>query len=86
MAALLNAMSSGVLAATTDAVYDSPEIHAEVIHAHERILAAIEARDASAAFRRMERHMKATREQARGERPATQPAAARPKSRKPRSS
>jgi GntR family transcriptional repressor for pyruvate dehydrogenase complex len=82
MAALLNAMSSGVIAATMDTVYDSPEIHAEVIRAHERILAAIEVRDADAAFRRMERHMKATREQAEGERPAAKAATAKPKARK----
>lgn len=63
LAALLYSMSYGVIAATTDEVYDSPEIHQAVCRVHERIIDAIELRDADAAFRRMERHVKATREQ-----------------------
>lgn len=75
MAALLHAMSSGVIAATINDVYDSPEIHAEVLRAHERILDAIAARDGAAAYRRMERHMKATSEQAGRGRPRGPPTA-----------
>jgi DNA-binding FadR family transcriptional regulator len=62
MAALLYAMSNGVIAATTDVVYDSPDIHQAVWRVHERIIDAIADRDGDAAFRRMERHVKATRE------------------------
>jgi len=60
LAALLYAMSYGVIAATTDEIYDSPDIHAVVCRIHERIVDAIEAGDGDAAHRRMARHVKAT--------------------------
>jgi GntR family transcriptional regulator, transcriptional repressor for pyruvate dehydrogenase complex len=65
LSALLYAMSSGVIAATTFQVYDSPAIHKAVCRVHGRIFDAIAARDGDAAFRRMERHVKAAREKAK---------------------
>jgi DNA-binding FadR family transcriptional regulator len=63
MAALLYAMSYGVVAATMDEVYDTLDVHQAVCRAHERVIDAIAARDGDAAFRRMERHVKAMRAQ-----------------------
>jgi len=65
LAALLYAMSYGVIAATTEEVYDTPDMQEIVCRAHERIIAAIEAKDGDAAYRRMERHVRATRAKAK---------------------
>lgn len=61
LTALLYAMNHGVVAATSDEIYDRPEIRAAVHDAHSRVIAAIAAGDGEAALRRMERHVRATR-------------------------
>lgn len=61
LAAFLYSVSYGVVASTVIDEYDLPALRGEVVRAHERIIAAIEAGDGDAAFRRMERHVKATR-------------------------
>jgi GntR family transcriptional repressor for pyruvate dehydrogenase complex len=65
LSALLYAMSHGVIIATTDEVYDTVAIRKAVTAAHERIVDAIDHRDGDAAFRRMERHVRAAREHTR---------------------
>ncbi len=61
LAALLYAMNHGVVAATSEDVYDNAEVRAAVHAAHARVIEAIAARDGDAARRRMERHVRATR-------------------------
>lgn len=61
LAALLYAMNHGVVAATSEEIYDSREIREAVHAAHARVIEAIAARDGDAARRRMERHVRATR-------------------------
>jgi GntR family transcriptional repressor for pyruvate dehydrogenase complex len=83
---MLYSMSYGVVAATTLDVYESPDIHAVVTQAHQRIVDAIAAGDGAAAFRRMERHVRATRAQAREQEnrevPLVPPEGTRPRKRK----
>lgn len=57
LAAFQYSMSYGVLAATVTG--DFSETHLPALHMHARIIAAIRAKDPDAAFRRMERHLKA---------------------------
>lgn len=64
LAALLYAMSHGVLAATTAETFDSEDIRRAVYKAHARVIEAIAEGDGDAAFRRMERHLLATRAEA----------------------
>lgn len=61
LAAFLYSISYDVVVSTVSEEYDTPGLRQEVVKAHERIIAAIEAGDGDAAFRRMERHVKATR-------------------------
>jgi GntR family transcriptional regulator, transcriptional repressor for pyruvate dehydrogenase complex len=61
LAALLYAMSYGVATSTSDQIYDKHEIRPAVLRVHARVVEAIEARDGEAAFRRMERHVRASR-------------------------
>lgn len=65
LAAFLYAISYDVVASTVSEEYDTPGLRKEVVGVHERIIAAIEASDGDAAFRRMERHVKATRARTR---------------------
>jgi DNA-binding FadR family transcriptional regulator len=66
LAAFLYSISYGVALATVLEEYDTPELRQDVLRAHERIIAAIEAGDGDAASRRMERHIKATRAVSKG--------------------
>jgi DNA-binding FadR family transcriptional regulator len=61
LAAFLYSMSAGVVASTVLDEYDMPDLRREVVRVHGRIIDAIAAGDGDAAFRRMERHVKATR-------------------------
>lgn len=65
LAAFLYSMSKGVVEATVLEEYDTLELRREVLRAHERIIDAIEARDPDAAYRRMDRHVRATRAMSR---------------------
>jgi GntR family transcriptional regulator, transcriptional repressor for pyruvate dehydrogenase complex len=60
--AFLFSISYGVVAATIDEEYDTEQTRAEAVRAHNKVIEAITERDGDAAFRRMERHVKATRE------------------------
>lgn len=61
LAALLYAMNSGVVAVTSEEVYDRADIREIVHRAHGRVIEAIAAKDGDAARRRMGRHVQATR-------------------------
>lgn len=61
LAAFLYSISYGVVVSTVIEEYDTPGLRGEVIKAHEKIISAIEAGDTAAAFRRMQRHVQATR-------------------------
>ncbi|MCV9936907.1 FadR family transcriptional regulator [Boseaceae bacterium BT-24-1] len=65
LAAFLYSISYDVVVSTVSEEYDTSGLRAEVVRAHERIITAIEAGDGDAAFRRMERHVKATRAKTR---------------------
>ncbi|MGE7469432.1 FadR/GntR family transcriptional regulator [Bosea sp. NPDC003192] len=65
LAAFLYSISYDVVVSTVSEEYDTSSLRQEVVKAHERIIAAIEAGDGDAAFRRMERHVKATRAKTR---------------------
>lgn len=73
LAAFLYAISYDVVASTVSEEYDTASLRQEVVKAHERIIAAIEAGDGDAAFRRMERHVKATRAKTRAREDADLP-------------
>lgn len=60
LATFLRSISSGVAAATTTEVYDTPETRKVVIQIHDRINRAIEAQDGEAAERYMRHHLGAT--------------------------
>ena len=60
--AFLFAISFAIIKATVLDEYHTVETRREVVRVHARILDAIEARDGAAAFRRMNRHVQATRE------------------------
>ena len=55
--AFFDAISDSVQAATESRSLNSAEVRREVVRAHARVLAAIAAQDADAAFRRMQRHV-----------------------------
>lgn len=55
--AFFDAISQSVQAATEVRGLNSAELRREVVRVHERVLAAIAARDGDAAFRRMQRHV-----------------------------
>jgi DNA-binding FadR family transcriptional regulator len=57
MIAFFNAIADAVHAVTESHSLFSPEVHREVVRVHARVLAAIEARDPDAAFRRMQGHL-----------------------------
>jgi GntR family transcriptional repressor for pyruvate dehydrogenase complex len=57
MIAFFNAIADAVYAVTERHSLYSPEVHSEVVRVHARVLAAIAARDADAAFRRMQGHL-----------------------------
>jgi DNA-binding FadR family transcriptional regulator len=61
LAAFLYSISYGVAVSTVAEEYDTPDLRREVMRAHERIIVAIEAGDGDSAFRRMERHLEASR-------------------------
>lgn len=61
LAAFLYSISYDVAVSTISAEYNTVEVRHAVVHAHSRILAAIEAADGPAAYRRMQRHVQATR-------------------------
>lgn len=61
LAAFLYSISYGVVVSTVIEEYDTPGLRDDVVKAHDRIIAAIEAGDGAAAFRRMQRHVQATR-------------------------
>ncbi|CAD5273189.1 conserved hypothetical protein [Bosea sp. 62] len=65
LAAFLYSISYDVVVSTVSDEYDTSSLRQEVVKAHERIIAAIVAGDGDAAFRRMERHVKATRAKTR---------------------
>lgn len=55
--AFFDAISQSVQAATESQALNSAEVRREVVRAHARVLDAIKAQDAEAAFRRMQRHV-----------------------------
>lgn len=55
--AFFDAIADSVQAATESRSLNSADVRREVVRAHGRVLAAIAARDADAAFRRMQRHV-----------------------------
>ena len=55
--AFFDAIADSVQAATESQSLNSAEVRREVVRAHGRVLAAIAAKDADAAFRRMQRHV-----------------------------
>ena len=55
--AFFDAIAQSVQAATESQALNSAEVRREVVHAHARVLDAIKAQDAEAAFRRMQRHV-----------------------------
>jgi GntR family transcriptional repressor for pyruvate dehydrogenase complex len=57
--AFFDAIADSVQAATESRSLNSADVRREVVRAHGRVLAAIAARDADAAFRRMQRHVDA---------------------------
>ena len=59
---IMNVLSNAIHQATAIEAFDSPEVRESTIKIHRRILAAIEARDAEAARRRMVRHVAAARQ------------------------
>lgn len=61
LSAFLYSISYDVAVSTIRAEYDTLETRQAVVDIHTRILAAIEAGDGAAAYRRMQRHMQATR-------------------------
>ncbi|HEV2512111.1 FadR/GntR family transcriptional regulator [Bosea sp. (in: a-proteobacteria)] len=61
LAAFLYSISYDVAVSTVVEEYDTLELRHAVVGAHTRIMAAIEAGDGTAAYRRMERHVKASR-------------------------
>lgn len=61
LAAFLYSISYDFAVSTISAEYDTPDLRQEVVRAHGRILAAIGASDGAAAYRRMQRHVRATR-------------------------
>lgn len=73
LAAFLYSISYGVVVSTVIEEYDMPGLRGEVVKAHEKIIVAIEAGDGAAAFRRMERHVKATRAMAKAREDADLP-------------
>lgn len=60
LAAFLYSISYGVFVSTVLDEYDTVELRREVVRVHDRIIAAIEAGDGDAAYRRMARHVEAT--------------------------
>lgn len=66
LAAALDAISYGVEVSTTVDEYDTPETRQQVILAHSKITAAIEANDGELAERRMRQHICATHARATG--------------------
>lgn len=73
LAAFLYSISYGVVVSTVIEEYDTPGLRAEVVKAHERIIVAIVNGDGDAAFRRMERHVQATRAMSRSREDADLP-------------
>jgi DNA-binding FadR family transcriptional regulator len=73
LAAFLYSISYGVVVSTVIEEYDTPGLRAEVVKAHERIIVAIADGDGAAAFRRMERHVQATRAMSRSREEADVP-------------
>ena len=65
--AFLFSISYGVVTATQNEKYDTEQTRADAVRAHSRVIEAIAKRDGDAAFRRMERHVKATRERVRSQ-------------------
>lgn len=61
LSAFLYSISYQVAVSTIEPEYDTLDTRTAVLEIHTRILAAIEAGDADAAYRRMKRHMDATR-------------------------
>jgi DNA-binding FadR family transcriptional regulator len=61
LAAFLFSMSFGVAMSTMADEYDTMEVRKAAINIHARITDAIEAQNADLAFRRMEKHVSATR-------------------------
>ncbi|WP_420102756.1 FadR/GntR family transcriptional regulator [Bosea sp. (in: a-proteobacteria)] len=61
LSAFLYSISYDVALSTISEEYDTEEVRQEVVKAHSRIFAAIEAGDGAAAFRRMQRHVAKTR-------------------------
>ena len=61
LAAFLFSMSFGVAMSTMADEYDTMEVRKAAINVHTRIADAIEAQNADLAFRRMEKHVSATR-------------------------
>ncbi len=57
--AFMTAISQALLAATDIVTFDSDKVRSATLHIHERVLAAIKARDPDAAERRMRRHVQA---------------------------
>lgn len=62
MATMLYAISRNVVQLTASRGFERQEIPVTVHRIHERVIDAIEARDAAAAMRRMQRHLRATAE------------------------
>lgn len=60
LSAFLYSISYGVFVSTVLDEYDTVDLRRQVVRIHERIIAAIEAGDGDAAFRRMARHVEAT--------------------------
>jgi DNA-binding FadR family transcriptional regulator len=60
LSAILYAISFGIAVSTTTEEYDTPDTRKQVIRIHSQIIAAIEARDADLAERRMRQHIGAT--------------------------
>ncbi|MBX9910095.1 MAG: FCD domain-containing protein [Beijerinckiaceae bacterium] len=73
LAAFLYSISYGVVVSTVIEEYDTPGLRAEVVRAHERIIVAIADGDGEAAFRRMARHVQATRAMSRSREDADLP-------------
>lgn len=73
LAAFLYSISYDVVVSTVSEEYDTPSLRQEVVKAHERIIVAIEDGDGDAAFRRMERHVRATRAKTRAREDADLP-------------
>lgn len=73
LGALLHAMSGGMMASTSEPGLARAELRAEANAAHRAINRAIAAQDGDAAFRRMERHIRAYRETARAQEEAEMP-------------